>query len=65
MIGRKWCFGIVYPNLVAKVVAKRGFSENAHKTKTSTASPKELIAFMKQSRAANIANINGKLYEQK
>lgn len=44
---------------------RQKFSENAHKTKTSTASPKELIAFMKQSRAANIANIMEKLYEQK
>lgn len=44
---------------------RQKFSENAHKNKTSTASPKELIAFMKQSRAANIANIMEKLYEQK
>lgn len=41
---------------------RKRFSENAHKTKDSTASPKELIAIMKRSRAANIANIMERLY---
>lgn len=44
---------------------RRKFSENAHKTSGSTATPKELIALMKQSRAANIANIMEALYLSK
>lgn len=44
---------------------RQKFSNNAHKTKGSTASPKELISIMKKSRAANIANIMEMLYEQK
>lgn len=44
---------------------RQKFSNNAHKTKGSTATPKELISFMKKSRAANIANIMEMLYEQK
>lgn len=44
---------------------RKKFSENAHKTSGSTATPKELIAIMKQSRAANIANIMEKLYLSK
>lgn len=44
---------------------RQRFSENAHKTKGSTASPKELIEIMKHSRASNIANIMENLYLKK
>lgn len=41
------------------------FSENANKSHGSKATPKELIEFMKQSRASNIANIMETLYLEK
>mgnify|MGYP003289826271 CR=1 FL=1 len=56
---------MVFWHSLSKFSCQQGrqrFSENAHKTKDSTATPKELIAIMKQSRAANIANIMEQLY---
>jgi hypothetical protein len=44
---------------------RKRFSENAHKSYGSTATPKELISFMKQSRAHNIAKKMEELYLSK
>lgn len=41
---------------------RQRFSDNANKTKDSTASPKELIELMKKSRAVGIAKIMEELY---